>query len=121
MGPTVLSAQNSPRSTSVLLEHLITLHQRRVKVNIKCHCFGNVINLFICHLTKCVNFSEECFDCPGGNYCETPGLVLPTGDCAAGYYCTLGASTSTPTDGLTGNVCPLGHYCEVGSTDGKRN
>ena len=37
-----------------------------------------------------------------------------TGDCAAGYYCTLGAETPTPTDS-TGNVCTIGHYCPVGT------
>ena len=32
-----------------------------------------------------------------------------------GYYCTLQASVSNPTDGTTGNICPMGHYCPEGS------
>lgn len=32
-----------------------------------------------------------------------------------GYYCTLQASVSNPTDGVTGNICPMGHYCPTGS------
>ena len=39
-----------------------------------------------------------------------------TGDCMDGYFCTLGASTATPTDGSTGNVCPEGHYCVNGTS-----
>lgn len=41
---------------------------------------------------------------------------MQTGDCSAGYYCTAQANTSTPTDGVTGDVCPVGHYCPTGST-----
>ena len=42
-----------------------------------------------------------------------------------GYYCTLGAETSTPTDGVTGDVCPAGYYCptstavQIACADGK--
>ena len=32
-----------------------------------------------------------------------------------GYYCTLESNSSTPTDGMTGNICPVGHYCTIGS------
>ena len=35
-----------------------------------------------------------------------------------GYYCILNASTSTPTDGVTGNECELGEYCPEGSSVG---
>lgn len=38
-----------------------------------------------------------------------------TGPCSAGYYCSAGVSTSTPADGLVGNVCPKGNYCPMGS------
>ena len=50
-----------------------------------------------------------------GSYCDSLGLTQPTGQCTAGYYCTSGANTSTPTDGTTGNICPQGHYCPMGS------
>ena len=42
----------------------------------------------------------QCVDCYPGKYCETTGLSNVTGDCSAGYYCFLGANTSTPTDGM---------------------
>ena len=35
----------------------------------------------------------------------------------SGYYCILGASTDTPTDGVTGDICPVGHYCPEMSSD----
>ena len=40
------------------------------------------------------------------------GQTAVSGPCDAQYYCTLGATTATPTDGTTGNVCTIGHYCE---------
>ena len=46
------------------------------------------------------------------------GNTVPSGQCAAGYYCTQGANSSTPTDGVTGNICPAGKYCEIGSITG---
>ena len=46
------------------------------------------------------------------------GNTEPSGLCTAGYYCTQGASNSTPTDGVTGNICPAGKYCEIGSIAG---
>ena len=60
----------------------------------------------------------ECDDCTGGMYCETPGLTEPTAQCSAGYYCDSGASTPTPTDGVTGDICQLGDYCTQGSAAG---
>ncbi|KAJ8613418.1 hypothetical protein CTAYLR_002283 [Chrysophaeum taylorii] len=34
---------------------------------------------------------SECTACTAGNYCEDFGATSPTGDCAAGYYCSEGA------------------------------
>ncbi|CDW74865.1 cast multi-domain protein [Stylonychia lemnae] len=57
--------------------------------------------------------------CPPGKYCATTEglerLVEPTGLCSQGYYCTLGASSRTPLDGMTGDRCPRGKYCPEGS------
>lgn len=36
----------------------------------------------------------------------------------AGHYCVLNASSSTPTDDVTGNACRLGEYCLEGSSEG---
>ncbi|NXB59723.1 AB24G protein, partial [Struthidea cinerea] len=38
-----------------------------------------------------------------------------TGPCLAGFYCTGGAPSPTPSDGLVGNRCPQGAYCPLGS------
>lgn len=70
--------------------------------------------------------------CTKGNYCEPgsafqlpcpPGLACPNDGmsladaktflCAEGYYCLVGATTTSPKivslEG--GNICPAGHYC----------
>ena len=59
---------------------------------------------------------SQCTPCPPRMYCSSEGLTKPDGLCSPGYYCSLGANTSSPTDGLTGGTCPLGHYCVAGST-----
>ena len=51
-----------------------------------------------------------------GHYCESYGLENVTSPCDAGYYCTSGASTKAPTDGVTGNICPTGRYCPKGTS-----
>ena len=43
------------------------------------------------------------------------GNTEPTDECAAGYYCTQGAYSATPTDGVTGDICPAGGFCPRGS------
>lgn len=53
--------------------------------------------------------------CSPGQYCASPGLVAPTGNCSARYYCSANASTDSPTDGVTGDECPIGHFCPVGT------
>jgi len=55
------------------------------------------------------NEEADCIPCPSGEYCETAGLSLPTGNCTAGYYCVEG--TSNPEN----EPCPYGHQCPGGS------
>ena len=50
----------------------------------------------------CPNGSSVESECMPGMYCDSYELSEPTGDCLAGYYCTLGATTATPTDGVEG-------------------
>ena len=52
-------------------------------------------------------------------YCDAPGLPTPRDLCDAGYVCYGGAYTSTPTDGVTGEVCPRGGFCIIGSFESK--
>lgn len=66
------------------------------------------------NFSECVGSSAQ-QACPGGMYCQTAGLSAPTGNCSAGYYCILTATTLTPTDGVTGDGCPAGYYCPQGS------
>lgn len=42
---------------------------------------------------------QDCFACSEGSYCETTGLVEPTGPCSGGYYCKRQVSTAAPTSG----------------------
>ena len=59
--------------------------------------------------------AAECTNCIAGQFCGSEGLESPTGPCLAGFYCTSGASISTPRDGVTGDVCERGGYCPTGS------
>lgn len=58
---------------------------------------------------------SECMLCPEGRYCNDTALLEPTGDCKAGFYCSLGALTATPLDNSTGDICWEGHYCPTAS------
>ncbi|XP_077422977.1 uncharacterized protein LOC144052618 isoform X3 [Vanacampus margaritifer] len=61
--------------------------------------------------------AQDCIPCPSGLFCASRGLAVASGQCKAGYYCTSGAWSSTPSDGgLTGDHCPQGHYCPQGSS-----
>jgi len=61
-----------------------------------------------------------CTTCPEKKYCGSAGLSAVSGDCAAGYFCTSGATEAKPPNdtntGLYG-PCPAGHYCTGVSTD----
>nr|XP_054760934.1 uncharacterized protein LOC129267226 [Lytechinus pictus] len=59
--------------------------------------------------------ADDCTPCSGGMYCDRESLTAPYGECEAGYYCISGASSPTPTDGVTGDICPVGTYCPTGS------
>ncbi|KAE8295325.1 hypothetical protein D5F01_LYC06251 [Larimichthys crocea] len=48
--------------------------------------------------------------CPAGTFSALSGLTSETR-----YYCVEGATTSTPTDGITGGPCPEGSYCPKGA------
>lgn len=59
---------------------------------------------------------EYCLQCPAGMYCDGYGITEPTGYCDQGYFCISKATTSKPTDKITGNFCPRGGYCDRGSS-----
>ena len=61
---------------------------------------------------------SECTDCDQGMYCDSLGQVAPTGNCDAGYLCYGGASSSNPTDNVTGEACPPGGFCPPGNVFG---
>lgn len=49
-----------------------------------------------------MGMEDDCIHCSPGYYCETTGKTVVTNMCDAGYYCTLRANISSPTDGTTG-------------------
>ncbi|CAG6003426.1 unnamed protein product, partial [Menidia menidia] len=53
-----------------------------------------------------------------GHFCGTEGLVEPTGLCAAGFLCMIGAKVPNPTDNKTGSLCPRGMFCQQGLQTG---
>ena len=50
-----------------------------------------------------------CTPCDLGQYCQTPALTAPEGDCHAGFYCEEASDNPTPV------LCPPGHYCPPGT------
>ena len=79
---------------------------------------------------------EDCMACEPGEYCDTPGLSVPTDKCAPGWYCTRGAWGRKPTvvgdyvsdntsmtdecfcgTNTTGGKCQPGEYCPQGSSE----
>jgi len=57
---------------------------------------------------------SDCKDCLPGKYCDSDGLVDPTGDCDQGYFCTKQAIQNDPgtLDALERfGPCPKGYYC----------
>ncbi|EDO40914.1 predicted protein, partial [Nematostella vectensis] len=58
---------------------------------------------------------DECANCTPGDYCGEPGKTTPTGKCAPGFFCKLGAKTATPNQGLDADVCPAGSFCGEGT------
>ncbi|CDI82519.1 hypothetical protein, conserved [Eimeria praecox] len=59
---------------------------------------------------------EQCTQCPPGKFCSIASLAAPSGSCEPGFICHGGATTPTPTDGVTGEQCPPGGYCQAGAT-----
>ena len=62
---------------------------------------------------------SDCTQCDGGKYCLLPGESVVTGNCSAGYFCTIGVDMATPSTSInntgTGEECYMGHYCPEGS------
>ncbi|XP_034557340.1 zonadhesin [Notolabrus celidotus] len=61
----------------------------------------------------------ECLLCPAGQFCGSEGLVEPSGACAAGFLCLMGATVPNPTDNRTGSLCPPGVFCQQGLRAGE--
>ncbi|PFH31738.1 GCC2 and GCC3 domain-containing protein [Besnoitia besnoiti] len=55
-----------------------------------------------------------CEACPAGTFAAVEGSTACTA-CAAGYLCTAGSTSATPSDPREGRACPRGHYCPAGS------
>ena len=59
--------------------------------------------------------ASDCQPCLGGFYCPMLGIVTPTELCSPGYFCRIGAQTSTPEQENEADVCPAGYYCPLGT------
>lgn len=59
--------------------------------------------------------------CPAGQFCASEGLVKPSGPCAAGFLCLMGAMAPNPTDNRTGGLCPPGSFCQQGQRAGRKS
>ncbi|XP_019363984.1 PREDICTED: multiple epidermal growth factor-like domains protein 11 [Gavialis gangeticus] len=65
-----------------------------------------------------IKLSSEahCSPCLPGHYCNSTGLLVPTGQCAEGFYCTLGSTLpAVPAMDKTGGPCPTGYFCPRGT------
>lgn len=83
-------------------------------ITFQCHACN--VSPSLCHcITTGKTSLADCLPCPGGQYCQTQGQTTWTGDCAAGFYCTINSTSDSPTDGVTGDECPPGHHCPVQS------
>jgi hypothetical protein len=60
---------------------------------------------------------SECTVCLPGKYCLTNGLQAVSGDCNAGYYCTLSSPVPNPVEQSYGDRCTAGHYCVAGTSN----
>ena len=62
---------------------------------------------------------SECVNCPAGRFCQ---VGIDAGPCAAGYLCSSGSSSPTPSNVydsslvLLRGLCPKGHYCLAGTS-----
>lgn len=57
---------------------------------------------FLCPPYLCflgLSNSSECSPCVGGWACDVTGLTSPLRLCAGGYYCKIGADSTTPAQG----------------------
>ena len=59
---------------------------------------------------------NDCTPCTPGRFCESVGLTAVSGKCNAGFYCIFSAKSSSPSDGITGDICPVGNYCPEGTS-----
>jgi len=62
--------------------------------------------------TYCPTATGCPLQCTPGMYCDDYELAIPTGPCNEGYYCSGGARSPTPEEG----ICPPGHYCSEESS-----
>lgn len=86
------------------------------------YCGASTVNPTPCPVgyysnTTGLTLSSQCTLCDYGKYCGSTGLIEPTGDCDAGFFCLEGATVpNNPTVDATSGPCPVGHYCPVGTS-----
>ncbi len=61
---------------------------------------------------------NDCMPCPGGEFCDVPGMSASGGQCDAGYFClTSSPYQKPPIDDTSGKfgICPEGKFCTIGT------
>nr|XP_047130962.1 uncharacterized protein LOC100202447 isoform X1 [Hydra vulgaris] len=59
---------------------------------------------------------SDCRLCTGGQFCNGTGLLNPSGECDAGYFCEQGSIMKNPSITNVGyGLCPAGYYCPQGT------
>lgn len=56
---------------------------------------------------------SDCWPCDPGYYCDSEGMLGPTGVCDARYYCPDSAKIDSAMP--TSYECPPGYYCPAGT------
>ena len=60
--------------------------------------------------------ADDCSPCDAGQHCSSDGLLEPSGNCSAGFYCPEGSMSSYgETTYAKNHTCPVGSYCPQGS------
>ena len=67
-----------------------------------------------------ISNKSQCVPCPRGRYCNGSGTLNGTAPpCDAGFICTGGSSTPTPTHPSMGYICPKGFFCPSGECENR--
>ena len=85
----------------------------------------HIVSIFILHVGTYgdgtgLTQEDDCTQCPGGYYCESPGQGSTTDECDPGFFCTIGKtsvhfvqSTFNYFSCTMSRLCPGPHFIKV--------